>query len=266
MRHKPIQNRGPYELFTFCVEYPFSLLLWLTVLPCDKEQYSKKRCLVYPIPGMIFLTWVILSESTLRVLFIGLGLGLAIMTIFYYSLDKHTPPKWDIVIYVGGMIGALAWTYVLVNVLVDLLECTGTILNLNKTFMGLTILAVGASMPDAITTITLCKNSESIMAISGAYSGQFFALTVAFGLAMLKLTLKQGPQQFDLFNVDLIRENALNLIVIFTSICLLLLTIVYSSKTGFTMGRRFAWVLLVVYGLFITTAFVIGIRQAILTF
>ena len=164
------------------------------------------------------------------------------------------------------MIGGLAWTYILVNLLIDLLECTAIIFNLNKTFMGITILAVGSSMPDAITTITLCKNSESIMAISGAYSGQFFALTVAFGLAMVKLTWKSGPQVFDLFNFDKLEENKLNLAVIFTNIVLLVVTVVYCSFTNFKMGKGFGSAIFAVYGVFIAAAVFIGVRDAIVTF
>ena len=191
-RHKPLLSMDAFELFSNFIEAPFMWILYLTVLPCDKEQYSKSRCLMYPIPGMIFLTWTVLQEASFKVLFIGLGLGLLLLIAFSLTLEEEAP-SWDIFIYMIGMIGGLAWTYILVNLLIDLLECTAIIFNLNKTFMGITILAVGSSMPDAITTITLCKNSESIMAISGAYSGQFFALTIAFGLAMLKLTLKNGP-------------------------------------------------------------------------
>ena len=92
-----------------------------------------------------------------------------------------------------GLFGGLLWTYILINTIIDLIECIGILLNLNKTFLGMTVLAIGSSLPDAITTIALCKHSESIMALSGAYSGRLFALTVAFGISMLKLTLKKGP-------------------------------------------------------------------------
>ena len=59
-RNKTVLSMSALELFSNFVEAPFMWILYLTVLPCDKEQYSKTRCLVYPIPGMIFLTWAVL--------------------------------------------------------------------------------------------------------------------------------------------------------------------------------------------------------------
>ncbi len=264
-RYKPVIFKSGWELFVHFIEAPFMMVLYLTVLPCDREQYSKKRCLIYPIPGMLFATWAVMQEFSYRVLFIGLALGMLLLILFVLTLEEE-PPAWEVPMYIMGMVGGLMWTYILVNLLIDLLESTKIIFNLNKTFMGLTILAIGSSMPDAVTTITLCKNSESIMAISGAYSGQLFALTIAFGIAMLKLTLKEGPQPFDLFNPDKLEENGLNLIVIFTGLAVLIVTLIYCSLTGFTMSKKFGWFLLSVYALFTTTATIFGVKEAIKTF
>ena len=41
--------------------------------------------------------------------------------------------------------------------LIDLLNLFSVIFKLNNTFMGLTILGIGNSLPDALTTIALAK-------------------------------------------------------------------------------------------------------------
>jgi sodium/potassium/calcium exchanger 6 len=54
-------------------------------------------------------------------------------------------------------VAALVWTYLLSGVLIDLLEFLGMLSKLNKTFLGLTIIAVGNALPDGVTTIALAK-------------------------------------------------------------------------------------------------------------
>jgi sodium/potassium/calcium exchanger 6 len=82
--------------------------------------------------------------------------------------------QWTVVIL--GVLGGLLWTYVLVGFLIDLLNCFGVLLGLDNTFLGLTILAVGNALPDALTTISLVKAGQGTMAIAGGYAGQLFGL------------------------------------------------------------------------------------------
>jgi sodium/potassium/calcium exchanger 6 len=265
-RKVPVSELTFGEAVVHLIETPFLGILYLTVLPCDKEQYSKLRCLMYPFPGMLFSMWVIFQDFSFKMLMLSLGLGFLLTFIFIIFLEEDRPPRWLIIINIGGLIGGLMWTYLLIGTLIDLIECTGILLNLNKTFLGLTVLAVGSSIPDALTTITLCKQLESIMAISGAYAGQLFALTVAFGISMLKLTLKEGRQEFDLFDPNQYQANLMNILVIFTNLIVLFYTVFYSVRNHFILHRDFAYVLLTIYVVFIVTATILGITEAIKTF
>jgi len=68
----------------------------------------------------------------------------------------------------------------------------GVIAKLDTTFLGLTILAMGNALPDALTTIALSKEGYAQMGITGTYAGCLFGLLVGFGLSMLKKTLLSG--------------------------------------------------------------------------
>jgi len=50
------------------------------------------------------------------------------------------------------------WTYVLSDMLIDMLNLFAVIFKLDNTYMGITILGIGNSLPDALTTIALAKN------------------------------------------------------------------------------------------------------------
>ena len=57
----------------------------------------------------------------------------------------------------SGTILGLLWTYVLSDMLIDLLNLFVVVFRLNNTYMGLTILGIGNALPDALTTIALAK-------------------------------------------------------------------------------------------------------------
>ena len=52
----------------------------------------------------------------------------------------------------------LMWTYLLSDMLIDMLNLFEVIFKLDTTYMGITILGIGNSLPDALTTIALARN------------------------------------------------------------------------------------------------------------
>lgn len=83
--------------------------------------------------------------------------GLLISAAIYFTTEEKDPPKYFIIIELYGSIGALLWTYLISGVLIDLLNFMGMVLKLETTYMGLTVIAVGNALPDAVTTIALAK-------------------------------------------------------------------------------------------------------------
>lgn len=165
-----------------------------------------------------------------------------------------------------SVLSGLLWTYVLVGFLVDMLNALGIFLNLDNTFLGLTILAVGNALPDALTTISMANGPSVTMAISGGYAGQIFGLLIGFGLAQLKQTLSEGPQPFNLFDPAAISENILDLIVLATAMICLCWTFFWGVYNKFVMNKTFAYVGLTIYGVFFVSCCGIAINKAITTF
>lgn len=61
------------------------------------------------------------------------------------------------------------WTYIISGTLIDLLNYLGMVSKLNTTYLGLTVIAVGNALPDAVTTIALSKQGYAMMGLTGAY-------------------------------------------------------------------------------------------------
>lgn len=264
-RHEvPLKEKSIFNKILHILDYPINAALYLTAAPSNKHNYTKLRACIYPIFGFSFYCLIALKEISLKIVYFGLIPGLVLAFIFFFVLPKDgSLPKWKIVLVVLSVLSGLAWTYLLVGLLIDLLNCIGVVLNLDKTFLGLTILAVGNALPDALTTIALVKQGVGTLAISGGYAGQLFGLLVGFGISMLKLTLKEGPQEFELFNKDKFKENLLDILVVGVAFFVLLLTFGYGVVNRFSMNRPFALILLTTYAIFIAGCLYVAVNNAI---
>jgi sodium/potassium/calcium exchanger 6 len=193
-RETPFEEKSYFDEFLEICDYPFLFILYLTALPTQEEHYSKLRCMVYAIPGMIFAWYIFHPVLDFTYVTVALPAGIALFFFFAAVLpNDNTPPRWFLVIAVGGVIAGLMWSYILIGALIDMLNLLGIVENLDETFLGLTILAIGNALPDALTTISLVKSGAGTMAISGGYAGQLFGYLVGFGISMLKITLAKGP-------------------------------------------------------------------------
>ena len=121
--------------------------------------------------------------------------------IFYWvNEERHKPPKIFVIVALVSMICGFIWTNFVIKILIDVINAIGIITKLSRTFLALTIIAVGNALPDAIITIALAKKGKALLGITGSYAGQLFGLLVGFGTGMLKVTLTKGENvEFDLF-------------------------------------------------------------------
>ena len=133
----------------------------------------------------------------------------------------------------------------------------GIIAKLKASFLGLTVIAVGNALPDALTTIALSKQGYALMGLTGAYAGQLFGLLIGFGLAMLKKCLTEGPQVFDLFTN--VHKNVLDIFVIFVALAVLGTTFIYGIANKYLMNKKLSAILFLSYIIFFITACAIQI-------
>lgn len=179
------------EKVLFVVDFPFLVLSYLTILPTTKEDFSKLRCLIWPIPGTAFAMWMIFGHPSMIWVYVGLPLAIILFGIFFFFIPsedtpQHPPTPIQFLITFLGCVSSCCWMYLLVELLVDLLNTFGMVFDLESSYLGFTVLAIGNALPDALNTIALSKTGQGIMAISGAYNGQLFGLLVGFGIGTIK--------------------------------------------------------------------------------
>ena len=246
------------------VDYPFNWLRKLTIPPVEEEEYSHKLTIAWPVLGILFTVWALFSEPSYYWLII-IPVALVLMLFFYTNRPESNDelPKYYLLLVLLGIVNGILWTKLLCGVLVDLLTFIGVLSKLSTTYLGLTVIAIGNALPDGLTTIAIAKQGQAMMGLTGGIAGQLFGLLVGFGVSMLKKTAMEGPQAFDLFDMNKISDNILDLIVVGVALITLIFLFIYGLVNQFKFDKRLGKTLIVIYVLFVVACTVIAVYQAI---
>merc|ERR1711959_603980 len=87
---------------------------------------------------------------------------------------------------------SLFWITVLSYVMVVLMEKIGFAWGISSFIMGITFLAMGTSVPDALGSIAVAKEGEGDMAVSNAVGSNVFDICMGLGLPWLIATAIDG--------------------------------------------------------------------------
>ncbi|MTI19557.1 calcium/sodium antiporter [Fulvivirga sp. RKSG066] len=101
-------------------------------------------------------------------------------------LDKLFPPReyyWTTFLFSIGAIALLCW------VLVESAIGVSHILNIPEVIIALTVLAIGTSIPDMISSIIVAKQGRSGMAVSNAIGSNIFDILIGLGLPWMLILL-----------------------------------------------------------------------------
>ena len=265
------------------IDTPFKWVLYLTSPPVVEEEWDKTRalCAAFFAPfAVIFYVGKTLDWQP----YVYVSLPIAVLQLLNQAFaTKHNEiPKCFWTNTVVATIMGVIYNYVIAGVLVDFLDCFGMIYNLEKTFLGLTFLAIGNAFPDAQTTLYMVKQGNTHMAIAGSYCGQLFGLTLGFGVSQLKQTIVAGPQKFKLFDTHNIVNQSLLLSVLICTFVVFLITflwgqICYLKKKNAgsnvklneydnNMNRKFSYIVMTIYTVFIVGTTAQAQYKAITTF
>jgi K+-dependent Na+/Ca+ exchanger-like protein len=116
--------------------------------------------------------------------------------------------------------------------LVDQLVRAADILNVNQTFLALTVLAAGTSIPDLVSSIIVARQGRGDMAVSNAIGSNVF--NILFGLGFpwaLYIIFKGGTVAVDNENL-----NASLILLLATVIAIIFLLVIRNWKIGHRSG------------------------------
>ena len=178
-----------------------------------------------------------------------LTLTISLSVLIYYTSTKYEINKYPIIIHFLTLILSLIWIWFTANLLISLLMAISTIININKYFLGMTILTYGNSISDLMLNLSLVNLGYSEMALSGSISGPLFNLLIGLGIPLIKLNIKSGNINIEIFNKD----NLIGIICLFLLIGNLITLIIQAKFSDYHLTNKLA----IIRFLFYFTFFII---------
>ena len=167
------------------------------------------------------------------------------LLVYYYELKKVIN-KYPLIIHFSTLILSLIWIWFTANILISLLIAISNIININKYFLGMTILTYGNSISDLMLNLSLVNLGYSEMALSGSISGPLFNLLIGLGVPLIKFNIKIGNINIEIFNKD----NLIGIICLFILIGNLITLGIQAKLNNYHLNNKFAIVRYIFYFLF----------------
>lgn len=168
------------------------------------------------------------------------------LLIFVTIPDCRRPGIWRR-LYVMTLILSVLWIAGISYVLVWMVVATGDTFDIPDTVMGLTLLAAGTSVPDALSSVFVARDGFGDMAISNGIGSNIFDILLCLGLPWLIQTAIINPGSTVLINSSGIMYTA---IILFVTVIVLVTAI---SLNQWQLNRKLGFSLLIIY--FIIIAF-----------
>lgn len=108
-------------------------------------------------------------------------LSLPWYAVFTITIPDCTKPRWD-KWYMVSFIMSIVWIGVISWFMVDWCVVIGCVLNVPLSVMGVTVLAAGTSIPDALSSIVVAKQGQGDMAVANAIGSNVFDIWLGLGL------------------------------------------------------------------------------------
>lgn len=223
----------PVKKNTVLIEIPFSLAAALLVGFLANSSFELST-----LPaGKLFLSWfdglVILFFFFMFMAYI-IMVGLEEKNNMTSSADKEKSSSLSTILsLIGGIIGLFIGGKWVVDGAVQIAENMG----MSSTFIGLTVVAVGTSLPELVTSLVAARKNEMDIAVGNVIGSNIFNLLWILGISAI-IT----PLPFDVMtNTDIL--------VIIGATCLIILAMIIGRR--FTIKRIEGIIFLMSYAAYI---------------
>jgi len=171
-------------------------------------------------------------------------LPLTIVSVF--TVPNCRNPKWS-KWFALSFLCSVFWICIYSYVMVWMITIIGFTFGIPDTVMGLTFIAAGVSVPDALSGVAVVKEGHGDMAVSNAIGSNVFDILMCLGIPWFLKTVIVKPGS----EVKVIHKGILySTFTLFSTVVFLILA---SHANGWKMDRKYGVILLVWY--FIVMAF-----------
>ncbi|XP_006874099.1 PREDICTED: sodium/potassium/calcium exchanger 6, mitochondrial [Chrysochloris asiatica] len=200
------RNESAYwrTLKVFKLPVEFMLLLTVPVVDPDKDDRNWKR----PLNCLHLLTSPLFCVLTLQSGIYGfyeIGdlvpvwavvtiAGSALALVIFSVTSNSKTPRFHWLFAILGFLTSALWINTAATEVVNILRSLGVVFRLSNTVLGLTLLAWGNSIGDAVSDLTLARQGYPRMAFSACFGGIIFNILVGVGLGSLLQMSRGHPE------------------------------------------------------------------------
>ena len=139
---------------------------------------------------------------------------------------------------------SIVWIALLAFVMVWMATIIGLIIGIPDPVMGLTLLAAGTSIPDALSSLAVARKGFGDMAVSSSIGSNVFDILIGLPVPWFLATTVAGRKYVD------INSDGLNIMVLMLFI-MVGLVIVTIRASGWVLTRKLAWMMMSLYCAFV---------------
>ena len=244
-RESKWENKNVIQKILFVIlDLPLNLVRDLTIPAYEKSKWNRSLFIIQPICISCFII-VIFSLYQLIITYwiesiVYLCFILTLCIVFYRISYRSSLPSWHWLLLSSSFVISILWLWFITNILIDMIVTVKLLLpiNLPQSFLSITVLAFGNSLPDFIVNTSLARSGYAEMALSGSIGAPLFGILFGFGLSLGRRLIRlQKDQEFNLFDFDR-NKGGLNKIIIVIAITSLLTLLLGLIIGGFIMDFK----------------------------
>jgi sodium/potassium/calcium exchanger 6 len=170
---------------------------------------------------------------------LGFVAGVALLV----ASSPHRRPRWHSLLLLFAFALSIGWFNLLATECVAVLEMFGLNFGISSSVLGITVLAWGNSVGDLVADTALARQGRSRTAVAGCFGSPLLSDLLGLGVALTSYTASKGPLQ-----VHLGTKNKCAVLFLCLSMVLTSAAFVWND---FRCPRRFAYVLITLYAVFV---------------
>jgi Ca2+/Na+ antiporter len=148
--------------------------------------------------------------------------------------------------YLVSFCMSLVWIAIFAYLMVWWITVMGAVLNFDSTVMGLTVIAAGTSIPDALSSVAVAKEGYGDMAVSSSIGSNVFDILIGLPVPwMIKTGIIHSLKEQVFIKSEYLLAQTLTLIMM---VGLLVGSIMF---TGWKLGKRLGFIMFLLYCVFL---------------
>lgn len=201
---------------------------------------------MFPIGAATFcwLVFQLYEYGWMFVLYVYIAAVVISALIYFFTIkNPDVFPKFGVVFPFINFIISIVWMWFLANIIVDVIQIIGNISDISVPFLGVTFMAIGNSVGDMMTDISLAKIGFPQMGMTATVSGSVFNVMLGLGLSLIV----QGVKGRIVEPTPFVGSGMISGIVILAGVGLISIMVSYMVIAHYTYTRTYAYVQIIEY-------------------